>query len=63
MEGIEPSIFVLVKFSYFVDMNKSEVMPLLVAESILPFVVLIALPIFAAWRANSRNDLPENCAR
>lgn len=32
--------------------------PLLIAESILLVIVLVALPLYSAWKAGNRDDLP-----
>lgn len=36
----------------------SNIWPLVVAEATLLLIALVALPVYAAWKAQSREDLP-----
>lgn len=36
----------------------SNIWPLVVAEATLLLIALVALPLYAAWKAHSRQDLP-----
>ncbi len=36
----------------------SNIWPLVVAEAILLLIALVALPLYAAWKAQARQDLP-----
>ena len=39
-------------------MESGNIWPLLVAEAAVLLIALVALPVYAAWRAQSHHDLP-----
>ena len=41
-----------------INLATGDFVPLLVAESILLIITLVALPVYAAWKARTRNDVP-----